>query len=1381
MSTLLQEPGSMPGPGPRPGLVLVAADYAQESRTHRGERLDQVFEERVDGMRAAGHAGHLAVDAGETTLTFTELDERANRLARYLLANGARPGDRIGLLFDQAVHSYIGMLAVLKINAAYVPLDVAFPPDRIAYILSDAGVRMVLSLSHVRDRVEGLEDFAPGLVYVDRVAGAVAEQSAARLSVGERGEPVEDLAYLIYTSGTTGRPKGVAIEHASICNFVRVAAEVYGIRTQDRVYQGMTIAFDFSVEEIWVPWVAGATLVPKPAGSSLLGLDLHEFLTERRVTAMCVVPTLLATLEEDLPLLRFLLVSGEACPQDLIARWHKPGRRFLNVYGPTEATVTATWTTLHPDRPVTIGQPLPTYTTVILDRDDPSRALPYGEIGEIGIAGVGLAAGYLNRDDLTAKAFIPDFLDIPGNPSHRIYRTGDLGRVNAEREIEYMGRIDLQVKIRGYRIELTEIESVLLQVPGVAAAVVDTFEPTPGAKELVGYYSLRTDTATLDPDEIIAHLKERLPAYMVPAYLEQLAAIPMTPQDKVDRRALPAPTTRRSASTGTEHVAPATRAEEILAAALARTLGVEQVSVEDDFFDDLGTNSLLMAQFSARVRKESAIPGLSMREIYGHPTVRKLAATLGDVAPAAAAPSTGTVVRTSTAGYVMTGALQLLAFLVFTYLGGLVVDRGFSWSSSGATQLDVFGRSALFTGGLLVAVCLLPILAKWTLMGRWKEREIRLWSLGHVRFWLVKTLIQIDPLVLFAGSPVYNLYLRALGAKIGRGTTIMSRTVPVATDLISIGPDTLVRRGVSFSGYHATSGVLRTGKVTLGRDIFVGESSVLEIGTTMGDAAQLGHSSSLHSGQAVPAGERWHGVPAEPTTTNYRTVEPHPRATLRRFGYGAAQMVGALLLVPAVLGAVITLLTAVPGVDTLFQPTTASLAGVSFYLSMAALSAIVFFGVLALLLVVMVVVPRLLSPLVRPDRTYRLYGFHHIVASVITRLSNSQFFTRMFGDSSGAVGYARGLGYDLSVVEQTGSNFGTELQQDSPLMTTIGTGTMIADGLAIRNVDYSSSSFRMSRIAIGERNFMGNNIVYPAGAKIGTNVLLGTKVMVPIDGPVRENVGLLGSPPFEIPRSVARDSEFDHLKAPGVLRRRLAAKNRHNVASMATYLLVRWLQFFALIVITTVAATFYSRFGEVATAVGLIAAVVFNILFVTVAERAATGFRSLVPRFVSIYDPYFWRHERLWKVLAAPLFPGTPFRNLQWRLLGVRVGRRVFDDGCGIPEKTLVSIGDDAVLNNLSVIQCHSLEDGTFKSDRTALGAGVVLGVASFVHYGVTMGDGTTLDADAFLIKGEETAPFTRWGGNPATERRPEAPAVAAPVVPLAPAAPASGPSAVAA
>ncbi|MDT7590931.1 MAG: hypothetical protein QOH45_462, partial [Pseudonocardiales bacterium] len=366
MSTLLQEPNQAPDPGADGPPVLVAAGYPEGFRTVPGERLDHVFEERVDWMRAYENPDHLAVDAGEVKLSFPELDERANQLARYLLANGARPGDRIGLLFDQAVYSYVSMLAVLKINAAYVPLDVGFPSDRISYILSDAGVRFVLSLSPVRERVEGLEDFAPGLLYLDIDADTIAAHPDARLTAAERGPAVEDLAYLIYTSGTTGRPKGVAISHASICNFVRVAAEVYGVHATDRVYQGMTIAFDFSIEEIWVPWMAGATLVPKPAGPSLLGLDLHQFLTEQRITAMCVVPTLLATIEDDLPQLRFLLVSGEACPQDLIARWHRPGRRFLNVYGPTEATVTATWTVLHPDRPVTIGRPLPTYAIVVL-------------------------------------------------------------------------------------------------------------------------------------------------------------------------------------------------------------------------------------------------------------------------------------------------------------------------------------------------------------------------------------------------------------------------------------------------------------------------------------------------------------------------------------------------------------------------------------------------------------------------------------------------------------------------------------------------------------------------------------------------------------------------------------------------------------------------------------------------------------------------------------------------------------------------------------------------------------------------------------------------------------------------------------------------------
>ena len=336
----------------------------------------------------------------------------------------------MALLFDDPVQAYVAMLAALKAGAAYVPLDPAFPADRIAYIVSDAAATAVLTLSHLRPY---LAQVRAEVVTVDDMSRHIAAQSLARVTDEERGPALDELAYIIYTSGSTGRPKGVAVEHRSIVNFVRVAAEMYGYRPDDRVYQGLTIAFDFSFEEIWVPWTVGATLVPRPPGGSLLGVDLHDFLTEHRVSAMCVVPTLLATVEDDLPALRFLLVSGEACPHDLIVRWHRRGRRFLNVYGPTEATVTATWAVVDPDRPVTIGVPLPTYSTVILDPDDPGRALPHGEVGEIGIAGVGLAKGYVNRDDLTATAFVPDFLGVPGNVSGRIYRTGDLGRVTSRR------------------------------------------------------------------------------------------------------------------------------------------------------------------------------------------------------------------------------------------------------------------------------------------------------------------------------------------------------------------------------------------------------------------------------------------------------------------------------------------------------------------------------------------------------------------------------------------------------------------------------------------------------------------------------------------------------------------------------------------------------------------------------------------------------------------------------------------------------------------------------------------------------------------------------------------------------------------------------------
>ncbi|TDD79762.1 Pls/PosA family non-ribosomal peptide synthetase [Actinomadura rubrisoli] len=1336
--------------------VLVAVGHGQEIRWQAGERLEGLFEERCDRLRAEGRGDRLAVDAGDLALTYGELDERANRLARHLLARGVRPGDRVGLLFDGAVRSYVGMLAVLKVNAAYVPLDAGYPPDRLAYITGDAGVRTVLSMSHLREHL-GEADTA--VLCVDEVDALVDAEPGHRLTDAEKGTPVDDLCYIVYTSGSTGRPKGVAIEHASICNFVRVAVEVYGVGPADRMYQGMTIAFDFSVEEIWVPLIAGATLVPKPSGSVLVGHELREFLRDRRVTALCCVPTLLATLDGDLPLLRFLLVSGEACPQELVARWHRPDRRFLNVYGPTEATVTATWTPLHPEQAVTIGVPLPTYAVVILDPDE-DRALPPGETGEIGIAGIGLASGYVNRDDLTARKFVRDFIGIDRNPSGRIYRTGDLGRFNAEGEVEYHGRIDTQVKIRGYRIELSEIESVLSQAPGLAQVVVGTYEPEPGTVELVAYYTRRNGAGRVDRDELRGRARERLPGYMVPAYFEELDSIPMLPSDKADRGRLPPPSAPRGPVARGGHLAPATGTERQLADALAQVMRLEHVSADSHFFDDLGADSLLMARFCAVVRERTDLP-VSMLDVYQNPEVRGLAAVLAERAPAQAAPSApvpakeGAERRTGTPEYVLCGALQLLLFVATIYLGAIVTTFGYDWASDATGFVDVYQRCVLFGCASFAYLCALPVLAKWALIGRWKPQRIRVWSLGYVRFWTVKTLLRSSPMGLLAGSPLYVLYLRLLGARIGRGAVIFSRT-PVCTDLLTVGAGTIIRENCAMPGYRADDGVIRTGAITLGDGVFVGDKTVLDIGIAMGDGTQLGHASSLHSGQAVPAGERWHGCPARPTDTSYLPLPPMECGTARRAAYSALQLFTLLAVTwPLALAVLIVLPMELPMLTEIMRSETEGLGRLALYADAVVLSGVLFFGGGLAVLAFVFSVPRVLGLLLKPGRVYRLYGRHYWALTATKRLTNLAFFNTLFGDSSYIVGYLRTLGYRFSrPIVQTGSNFGTELKHHSPQLTTVGSGTMVSDALWIMNADFSSTSFKVSEVRIGAYNFLGNNIAFPAGAAVGDNVLLGTKVAVPVDGPIRENTGLLGSPCFEIPRSVERDHAFGELEKGEDLRRRLSAKNRYNIATMGVFLMVQWFRFFAVTVLWLAAEDQLHDHPAAAVVIGVLSTLLFGVGYGVLVERVLLRFRSLRPRMCSIYDPYFWWHERLWKLGGRAPFNGTPFKNVVWRLLGVRVGRRVFDDGCAIPEKTLVTIGDECTLNAGSVIQCHSLEEGVFKSGRTRLGARCTLGVESFVHYDVTMGDGSALDADSFLMKGEEVPPDARWRGNPAGHAR---------------------------
>jgi len=808
-----------------------------------------------------------------------------------------------------------------------------------------------------------------------------------------------------------------------------------------------------------------------------------------------------------------------------------------------------------------------------------------------------------------------------------------------------------------------------------------------------------------------------------------------------------------------------TGAEGIFAEVLADVLRVDRVSVDSHFFDELGADSLVMAHFCARVRKRGNLPSVSMKDIYRHPTIRSLAAALADVAPSSPKSSVTAAIEaatpTSTLEYILCGALQLLFFLGFCYVAAVAAGVGYEWISAGSNGVDIYVRLVLASVAAFLVVCTLPILAKWMLIGRWKPEQIRIWSLAYVRFWIVKTLIRSNPCaLLFVGSPLYVRYLRALGAKIGPGVVIFSRRVPVCTDLLTIGAGTVIRKESFFLCYRAQAGRIETGTVTLGRDVFIGEKAVLDINTSMGDGAQLGHASALHSGQAVPDGERWHGSPAQRTDVNYLRVASARCGTLRRVSFCALTLLlVCLVYLPLMEGSVELLVAVAPSLNNVLNPGLATNAGVvtsrDLIIGALVVSLLFFFGVVLVGPLLVFTVPRVLNLFLKPGTVYPLYGFHDRVHRVITRMTTIRFFLHLFGDSSYIVHYLQALGYHLSPVDQTGSNFGIAVKQANPFLCSVGTGTMVADGLFLVNDEVSSTSFSVSRASIGRDNFVGNDVVYPAGGRTGDNCLLGTKAMIPLDGKVHEGVGLLGSPPFEIPRSVERDSRFDHLRTGEALRRGLAAKNRYNLRTIGLFLFARWLGVFLVTVLDLAAFELYGAYANVPMAALFSLSLLISALYYALVERCVAGFHSLRPTICSIYDPQFWLDERLWKVPALEYlhaFDGTPFKNVIWRLMGVRIGRRVFDDGVHISERTLTTIGDDCVLNTGSKIQCHSQEDGTFKSDRSTLGVGCTIGVGAFVHYGVTMGDGSLLAADSFLMKGEEVPAHARWGGNPARE-----------------------------
>ncbi|MFE7577247.1 amino acid adenylation domain-containing protein [Streptomyces sp. NPDC057521] len=571
-----------------------------------------------------------AVTADDGSLTYAGLDAAADRIAARLVAAGTGPGDVVAVGAERSLELVAALLAVLRTGACYTPLDVEYPPERLAFMLEDSGARVLLTQRDIpvpegcKATVLHLED-----------DGDLSRGSAPTMSVPTPDDP----AYLIYTSGSTGRPKGVPNTHRAIVNRLLWMQRSYPIGPEDSVLQKTPAGFDVSVWEFFWPLMTGARLVLARPGGQKDAAYLSELIRSAPVTVAHFVPSMLPLfLAEEgagrCTALRRVVCSGEALPPDTARAFREalPGCALANLYGPTEAAVdVSAWECEGPLDVVPIGFPVDNIRLYVLDRA--LRPVPPGAPGEIHIAGTGVALGYHRRPGLTASRFVPDPYGPPGS---RLYRTGDLGRRRPDGALEHLGRIDQQVKLRGLRIEPGEIEAALRALPPVSEAAVVVREDTPGDKRLAAYLVTADEEPTPDPQDLRTALKQVLPDYMVPASFTALPALPLTPNGKLDRRGLPAPQIHRATGAAS---APGTPAERVLAEVWADVLGLGEVGVDEDFFD-LGGHSLLATQVVARARRllpEAGARPVSVMDLFTCRTVRDLAA-LADIPEHARGP-----------------------------------------------------------------------------------------------------------------------------------------------------------------------------------------------------------------------------------------------------------------------------------------------------------------------------------------------------------------------------------------------------------------------------------------------------------------------------------------------------------------------------------------------------------------------------------------------------------------------------------------------------------------------------------------------------------------------------------------------------------------------
>lgn len=1300
-----------------------------------GEHLRLIFEQSADYFPE-----NIALMCDDVYLSYAMLEAKANQLANYLIAQGVDESCSIGILLPRSLESYITFIAVLKTGAIYVPLEVGYPDERIQFIASDMALDYLITteLQYQRDGVKNLTQ----TVLLDTIEYEVKQQPKKRPVPSARGD--DGICYVIYTSGSTGKPKGVEVSHHNICHYVRVASQLYDIHSSDRIYQGFSLAFDASMEEVWMAFANGAALIACTSKDIRSGVGLIDFLNHHGITVFSTVPTLLATLQGELPYLKLLILGGEACPDHLVQRWMRPQLRILNTYGPTEATVIATYCECTPNQPVTIGKPLPGYAVVILDEQ--LQVVPSCAQGELCIAGNGLARGYVNRPDLTASKFIQN----PNNPTQRLYRTGDLAKINTQGNIEFLGRVDDQIKLRGFRIELNEIETVIMQFPGIEQAVVALQDF--GQSTLVAYLLLNNKKCDLL--ELKKYLHDHLPHYMLPTHFEILEAFPCLSSGKVDRKALPKPSRQIVENI---YVAPENELQQCVADIWHEYLQQETISIEADFFYDLGGHSLSAAQVISRLRGIPGMESISILDLYNHPSIRQLCEKFKTIQHAPHQetkrsitkyfPNKWSYLSCSVGqffGCVLQFAINAWQLLAIIFCVGWIEGKSYSLLSMQGLLMTV----ALFI--IMPAISLgITISAKWLLLGKVKPGTYKLWGWFYWRWWLVMRMQEnvFNPRHL-SGTPLLSLYYRLLGAKIGKNCYIATSYVGVH-DMLEIGDDSSIGYDARLWGYVVEDGWLKIGKVSIGNHCFVGARSVMAIDTAIENRAALDDMSLLPTRHTIPSGQFYAGSPATshdaPSKHITKMAQQRPKSSgsITQSIFNGIYFYGALLFTLFVY--YICFLPALLMI-TYFHEQSHYLLTITIA---APLGAIIF---LASYYLGVACCKRILMHRIKPG-IYNLYGFYHMRQWTITQLL----------DNAEVLVLSDTLYFPL-LLRFLGAKLGNRVEIGMAPHLIPDLITIDEEGFAASDVGLGWSSvyggqIQYAPVRVGKRGFIGNDSLLPLGDCVGDEGLLGCMSITPPNNKAsHHHTAWLGSPPVFLPKreEYCGFSEQEKFLPPLKL------------------LVLRYvMEFFKIIFPTTFTLVGLFNMLYILHTVLADASLRTILLYFPLALMITTGslvtiavglkwllIGKLAPDAKPIWNAFIWRNDiikDLYTFFVVPQFAailvGTPFFAVLLRALGAKIGKQVYIDLANFEEFDLSHIGDNVCLNPQAGIQTHLYEDRVFKMSRIMIHSGCNVGVASIVLYNTIMEENASLGDFSLLMKGERLPADSNWEGIPAQHR----------------------------